>query len=116
MVLAGGLAGCGNATASGSAGAGTVTLSLVAYSTPQEAYGKIIKAFQATPAGKNVKFTESYGGSGDQSRAVASGLKADIVNFSLETDLTRLGKAGLVDASWNADSHQGILTDSGVAL
>ena len=46
-------------------------LSLVAYSVPQAAYAKLIKAFQATPAGKNVSFTQSYGASGDQSRAVA---------------------------------------------
>ena len=71
-------------------GSKPVTLSLVAYSTPQAAYEKIIAAFQKTDAGKNVKFTQSYGASGDQSRAVASGLPADYVAFSLETDMTRL--------------------------
>ena len=56
----------------------------MAYSTPQAAYEKIITAFQKTAAGKNVKFTQSYGASGDQSRAVESGLPADFVDFSLE--------------------------------
>ena len=90
----------------------SVTLSLVAYSTPQVAYEKLIAAFQKTDAGKKVKFTQSYGASGDQSRAVASGLKADIVAFSLEPDVTRLVTAKIVDASWNSDQYKGMITDS----
>jgi sulfate/thiosulfate transport system substrate-binding protein len=97
-------------------GAGTVELSLVAYSTPQPAYEKIIAAFQATPAGKNVTFTQSYGASGDQSRAVESGLRADIVAFSLETDMTRLVKDGIVAGDWNADPYQGLVTLSVVVI
>jgi sulfate transport system substrate-binding protein len=117
MVLAGGLAGCsGSGAGAGSSGAETVTLSLVAYSTPQAAYKKIIKAFRATPAGKNVKFKESYGGSGDQSRAVESGLKADVVAFSLEPDITRLVKDGLVADDWNSGQYKGIVTDSVVVI
>ena len=93
-----------------------VELALVAYSTPQEAYEKIIAAFQKTPQGKNVRFTQSYGASGDQSRAVEAGLAADIVAFSLEPDMTRLVKAGLVDTGWNAGPQKGMVTDSVVAL
>ena len=101
-----GLAACGG-NAGGSSDQEKVTLSLVAYSTPQAAYEKIIKAFQKTPAGKNVKFTQSYGASGDQSRAVEAGQPADIVAFSLEPDMTRLVKAGIVAADWNTDAVQG---------
>lgn len=115
------LAGCASTEAStgngdDSGGGKQVTLSLVAYSTPQAAYEKIIAAFQKTDAGKNVKFTQSYGASGDQSRAVASGLPADYVAFSLETDMTRLVDAGIVDPSWNTDEHKGMVTDSVVSL
>src|SRR6266508_4350813 len=92
-VLLPGLAACGAGSAD-AGNAGKVTLSLVAYSTPQLAYEKIIKAYQATPEGQNVTFTKSFGASGDQSRAVEAGLKADIVAFSLEPDVTRLVKAG----------------------
>ncbi|MFI5916293.1 sulfate ABC transporter substrate-binding protein [Dactylosporangium sp. NPDC051541] len=99
-----------NSTSADSGGA--VTLSLVAYSTPQAAYEALIAAYNKTDAGKNVKFTQSYGASGDQSRAVASGLKADIVAFSLEPDITRLVTAKLVDASWNSDQYKGMITDS----
>src|SRR5215217_799693 len=110
-----GLAACG-----GGAGASSdedeVTLALVAYSTPQEAYEQIIEAFQKTSAGENVKFTTSFGGSGDQSRAVEAGQPADVVAFSLEPDMTRLVKAGLVAEDWNSDQYKGMVTDSVVAL
>lgn len=94
----------------------SATLTLVAYSTPREAYAAIIPAFQKTPAGHGVRFQTSYGGSGEQSRAVAAGLPADIVAFSLEPDITRLVKAGLVARDWNKDPFHGMVTDSVVVL
>src|SRR3954463_10760948 len=93
-----------------------VTLTLVAYSTPREAYEAIIPLFQATPEGTGVQFETSFAGSGEQSRAVEGGLPADIVAFSLEPDITRLVKAGLVADDWNADEYKGMVTDSVVAL
>jgi sulfate transport system substrate-binding protein len=98
------------------AGGGTVQLSLVAYSTPQAAYDEIITAFRATPEGRNVTFQKSFGASGDQSRAVASGLAADVVAFSLEPDLTRLVKAGLVAKDWKTGPGNGMVTRSVVVI
>jgi sulfate/thiosulfate transport system substrate-binding protein len=114
LVLVGpALTACAGTASTSSGGSGdAVTLSLVAYSTPQAAYEKLIAAFQKTDAGKNVKFTQSYGASGDQSRAVAAGLKADLVALSLEPDVTRLVTAGLVDKGWNGDQYKGMITDS----
>lgn len=110
--LAMALAGCAGTAAKPSSGGDTITLSLVAYSTPQAAYEQLIAAFQKTAAGRNIKFTQSYGASGTQSRAVESGLKADIVAFSLEPDITRLVNDKLVDPSWNADQYHGMISDS----
>ncbi len=104
-------AGCG-----GSASGASNKVSLVAYSTPKEAYGALIPAFGRTPAGRGVEFTQSYGASGDQSRAVESGLGADVVAFSLEPDVTRLVDDGLIDKSWNQNAHRGMVTDSVVVL
>ena len=104
------IAGCGSSSGSKD------SISLVAYSTPKEAYVDLIPAFQKTPAGKGVKFTQSYGASGDQSRAVDSGLHADVVAFSLEPDVTRLVKDGIVDAGWSANPHKGMVTDSVVVF
>jgi sulfate/thiosulfate transport system substrate-binding protein len=103
-------------SSSSSSSGPTVTLNLVAYSTPQVAYGQIIKAFQQTAAGKNVKFTQSYGASGDQSRAVAAGQKADIVAFSAAPDITRLVTAGLVASNWDSNQYKGMITDSVVVI
>ena len=91
-------------------------LSLVAYSTPQEAYEQIIEAFQATPEGKNITFSTSFGGSGDQSRAVEAGLDADVVAFSLEPDMDRLVKADIVAEDWNQNDTDGMVTESVVVL
>jgi ABC-type sulfate transport system substrate-binding protein len=55
------------------------SIDLVAYSTPKDAYGKIISAFQKTSAGNGASFSQSYAASGDQARAVAAGLHADHV-------------------------------------
>ncbi len=105
-----GLSACGSS--SGSGGGSSEDLTLVAYSTPQAAFEKLIPAFQATPEGKGVSFKQSYGPSGEQSRSVANGLHADVVDFSLEPDVERLVKAGLVDASWNQNATHGFVTNS----
>ena len=101
-----GLSACGSSSGSGK------QLTLVAYSTPQGAFEKLIPAFQATPAGKGVSFSQSYGPSGEQSRAVANGLHADVVNFSLEPDVERLVKAGMVSPTWNQNATHGFVTNS----
>ncbi len=95
---------------------GEPSVSLVAYSTPREAYEDLIPAFQATDAGSGVQFSESYGASGEQSRAVEAGLPADVVEFSLEPDMKRLVDAGLVASSWNQNEYDGFVTESVVVL
>jgi sulfate transport system substrate-binding protein len=99
-------------TACGSSSSSSNSLALVAYSTPQGAYEKLIPAFQATSEGKGVSFSQSFGPSGEQSRAVANGLHADVVNFSLEPDVEKLVKAGLVSPSWNQNATHGFVTNS----
>jgi sulfate transport system substrate-binding protein len=105
----------GDASASTGEGGGP-SLALVAYSTPQVVYDEIIPAFTATPEGKGVGFKSSYGASGDQSRAVEGGLKADYVSFSTEPDMTRLVDAGLVDAGWADTPTKGQIATSVVSF
>jgi sulfate/thiosulfate-binding protein len=104
------------ATASGApskhATSADTRLSLVAYSTPREAYAKLVSNFGKTAEGDGVSFTQSYGSSGEQARAVKAGLKADIVALSLAPDVDDLVKAGLVDANWKKQSYKGMVTDS----
>lgn len=116
------LAACGGGGSSdvvGEEGGATdaeTTLTLVAYAVPEPGWSKIIPAFAATDEGKGVAVTTSYGASGDQSRAVVDGKPADIVNFSVEPDVTRLVKAEKVDADWNADATKGLPFGSVVSL
>jgi sulfate transport system substrate-binding protein len=102
--------------ACGSSGGGAKNLALVAYSTPKSAYEALIPAFQATGEGKGVSFSQSYGGSGEQSRAVTNGQHADLVNFSLEPDVERLVKAGMVSPTWNQNATHGFVTNSVVVF
>jgi sulfate/thiosulfate-binding protein len=101
-------------SAAGASSGGSVDL--VAYSTPKDAYGKIIQAFNKTSAGSGVGFNQSYGASGDQARAVAAGQPADLVALSLDPDVNLLVKKGLVPKNWNANSHRGIVSDSVVVF
>ncbi len=122
LVLVLAVAACGGASdENGDGGAapaknGGTTLSLVAYSTPQVVYDQIIPDFQRTPAGEGVGFNTSFGPSGDQSRAVEAGLRADVVTFSVEPDMTRLVDSGIVSSDWNAGANRGLVTTSVVAF
>ncbi len=92
------------------------SLTLVAYSAPEPGWSKVIPAFNASAEGKGVQVITSYGASGDQSRGVADGKPADLVNFSVEPDITRLVKAGKVSKDWNTDATKGIPFGSVVSL
>lgn len=102
----------GGGGADGSGG----TLNLYAYAVPKPGFDKVIPAFNATEAGEGVQIQQSYGASGDQSRKVRDGAEADIVNFSVEPDITRLVDAGLVDENWNQGADKGIPFGSVVVL
>jgi sulfate/thiosulfate transport system substrate-binding protein len=111
LAAAVGIAACGD-SASGSG-----SIDLVAYSTPQQVYEEQLEpGFQQTDQGSGVEFSNSFGSSGDQSRAVEAGQPADVVEFSLEPDMQRLVDAGLVAPDWNKNEHAGIVTDSVVTL
>ena len=110
-------AGCGGGDdASGASGGDGGTLSLVAYSTPREAYEELVPLFQESEAGGDVDFEESYAASGEQRRAIEEGLPADFIHLSLEPDVTALVDAGMVDADWNQNEYDGMLTNSVVVF
>jgi len=98
-----------------SAAAGT-SLSLVAYSTPKPVLAKIIAAFQKTPQGAGVSFTQSYGPSTNQARAVAAGQPADVLFLSTGDDIDLDVDAGLVDPNWDHQSYDGIAANTVVVF
>ena len=105
------------AAACGSSASGGDKVNLVAYSTPQQVYeDRLEPVFQKTDQGDGIDFSNSFGSSGDQSRAVEAGQPADVVEFSLEPDMTRLVDAGIVSPDWSQNQYKGIVTNSVVTL
>ena len=110
-----GVAACGGSSDATAGEGGSVDL--VAYSTPEEAYTQDLEpGFNATSDGGGVEFSNSFGSSGDQSRAVEAGQPADVVHFSLEPDVQRLVDAGMVADDWNQNDYNGIVEDSVVVF
>jgi len=121
IVAAGAFAVCATACAPSSSktqsgnGASGGKVSIVGFSVLKPGYDALTKAFTATSAGKGVRFSQSFGASGSQSKAVASGQPADYVGLSLEPDMTKLVPK-FVDASWNKGKDNGIGSTSVVAI
>ncbi|MFC4603170.1 sulfate ABC transporter substrate-binding protein [Rhodococcus kronopolitis] len=118
LALTGCSGGSSDATG-GEAGSGSgdgATVNLFAYAVPKVGFDAVIPAFGETEAGQDVHIQPSFGASGDQSRKVKDGAPADIVNFSVEPDITRLVDAGLVAEDWNADAYHGIPFGSVVTI
>ena len=94
----------------------TPTITLAAYSTPREVYGKIIPAFQekwkAEHHDQTVIFQESYGGSTSQAQNVINGFDADIVALSLAPDVDVIKDAGLITHDWTDAPDGGMVSSS----
>lgn len=103
------------ATQAGGTVQGSNALILGAYTTPREAYGKLIPIFQQQwkeKTGQDISFEESYLGSGAQSRAIVEGFEADVAALSLEADINRIENAGLITHDWRDTPSRGMVSDS----
>jgi len=113
MVVAG--CGSGDDSATGSGGGGE--LDIVGYSTPEAVYEEAIEpGFEGSPDGAGVSFSNSFGASGDQSRAVEAGQPASVVHFAQAGDMSRVVEAGLVAEDWDEQKYKGIAQDSVVVI
>ena len=94
----------------------TPVLTLAAYSTPREVYGKIITEFQTMwkeeHDDQQVIFQESYGGSTTQSANVVNGFEADVVALSLGPDVDVIADAGLITHDWTDKPDGGMVSTS----
>jgi sulfate/thiosulfate transport system substrate-binding protein len=117
-------AGCGSSSddstgssSNASSGSGG-SLSVVGYSTPESVYQEALEpGFEATPEGSGVSFSNSFGASGDQSRAVVAGQPASVVHFAQAGDMERLvEEGGLVAKNWDKQPYGGIAQDSVVVI
>lgn len=116
LVLLAGLIACVCGSTGASARSSGTTLNLVAYSVPKPVLGVLIAHYQATPAGRGVSFTQSYGASGSQARAIVAGQPADIAFLSTGLDVDTLVDAGLVARTWGHAPYHGIAADSQVVF
>jgi sulfate transport system substrate-binding protein len=123
-LVAAGCGGGGSSTGStssdtgGSSSSSGGKLDVVGYSTPESVYAETLEpAFEKTAQGKGVSFSNSFGASGDQSRAVVAGQPASVVHFSQAGDMERLVEEGeIVSKDWTKQPHGGIATDSVVVI
>jgi sulfate/thiosulfate transport system substrate-binding protein len=92
------------------------TVNLVAYSTPKPVVQKLISRFGQTAAGKGVSFSQSYGPSGSQARAIVAGQPASIAFLSTGLDIDSLADAGIVSKTWDHAPYSSIAADSVVAF
>ncbi len=120
LLLAVFAAGCGSSddSTTGSDSSGGGELAVVGYSTPEAVYTEDLEpAFEESDKGSGVSFSNSFGASGDQSRAVVAGQPASIVHFAQGGDMERLVDEGeLVAKDWNKQPHNGIAQNSVVVL
>lgn len=107
---------CGGAAGAAQARHADTTLNLVAYSTPKPVMAKLITRFQHQPAGQGVSFSQSYGPSGSQAKAIAAGQPADIAFLSTGIDMDTVADAGVVSKNWTKAPQGGIVADSVVAF
>jgi sulfate/thiosulfate transport system substrate-binding protein len=117
LAIAIAVGGCGGGGDSAT-GASGGKLDVVGYSTPESVYEEALEpGFEGTPAGADVSFSNSFGASGDQSRAVVAGQPASVVHFSQAGDMERLvEEGGLVAANWDKQPYGGIAENSVVAI
>jgi sulfate/thiosulfate transport system substrate-binding protein len=109
-------AGCGGSDDSAT-GSSDGKLDVVGYSTPEAVYEEALEpGFQGTSAGADVSFSNSFGASGDQSRAVEAGQPASVVHFAQAGDMSRVVEAGLVAPNWDQQKYDGIAQDSVVVI
>ncbi len=105
--------------ANAQSGGGATKITLGAYTTPREAYARIIPMFQKSwkdQTGQDLEFEQSYQASGAQSRAIVEGFDADVAALSLEADIDRIARAGLITHDWKAKQHNGMVSTSVVAF
>lgn len=118
FALAAVVVGCGSSSSDSSSSSGGGKLDVVGYSTPESVYQEVLEpAFEKTSAGKGTSFSNSFGASGDQSRAVVAGQPASVVHFSQAGDMERLVEEGeIVSKDWEKQPYGGIATDSLVVI
>lgn len=95
-----------------------VEITLVSFAVTKAAHEAIIPKFVdkwKQEHKQTVKFKQSYGGSGSQTRAVIDGLEADVVHLALAGDTQKIEKAGLIQPGWEKKFPNNAIVSKSVA-
>ncbi|HEY9652828.1 MAG TPA: sulfate ABC transporter substrate-binding protein, partial [Coleofasciculaceae cyanobacterium] len=112
------IASCSTGGSTSGANKGEVELTLVSFAVTKAAHDQIIPQFVEQwkkEHNQTVKFNQSYGGSGSQTRAVIDGLEADIVHLALALDTKKIEKAGLIQPGWETEAPNDAIVSKSVA-
>jgi sulfate/thiosulfate transport system substrate-binding protein len=98
-----------------------IELLLVGYSVPKGAHDaiipKFVKQWEKDHNGQSVIFSQSYGGSGSQTRGIIDGLDADVVHLAIGSDMNKLVSSGFVNEDWKKRvPNQGIVGETIAAI
>lgn len=94
--------GCGGSDSSEKKQGGLELLN-VSYDPTREFYAKyneLFREYWKELSGKDIRITQSHGGSGSQARSVIEGNEADVVTLALAQDITAIENAGLIESDW----------------
>lgn len=107
-----------NSNTAGTGQQSSVELTLVSFAVTKAAHDRIIPKFVEKwqqEHNQTVRFNQSYGGSGSQTRAVIDGLEADIVHLALALDTEKIEKAGLIEPGWEQEHPNDSIVSQSVA-
>ncbi|WP_199254788.1 extracellular solute-binding protein [Mycolicibacterium mengxianglii] len=101
---------CSNPTSgAGSADAaeGTVSLSVLAFTSSAAGWNASVPAFSDTDAGEGVTVKTTYGPSSGVAQAVLDGTPADVVYLADQPNMDRLAQQEKVDPDWASGRYRG---------
>jgi sulfate transport system substrate-binding protein len=104
------------APARASARTGGTRLSLVASSSPPNAFSALISGFRGTSGGAAVSIGHAYGSSPKLLQSLTGGRAADVVSLGDSADMDQLASAGVISQSWAAGRYHGTYADSVVTF
>lgn len=84
----------------------SIELLNVSYDPTREFYAEINEKFiekWKSEGKKDIKISQSHGGSGKQARSVIEGLEADVVTLALGYDIDAISNVDVIDPSWQKE-------------
>ena len=105
ILVIGSLTGCASNKEKAANDNQSIELLNVSYDPTREFYNEINEKFiekWKSEGGKDIKISQSHGGSGKQARSVIEGLEADVVTLALGYDIDAISNVDIIDPDWQS--------------